>query len=67
MGLAIGVLVTLLLFIRAYQKLNASILNERVEAVQQLGFLLSDKVAMLKDAYADETRQLAFKIGRAHV
>ena len=41
MGLAIGVLVTLLLFIRAYQKLNASILNERVEAVQQLGFLLS--------------------------
>jgi len=67
MGLAIGVLVTLLLFIRAYQKLNASILNERVEAVQQLGFLLSDKVAMLKDAYADETRQLAFMLENSQV
>lgn len=67
MGLTIGVLVTLLLFIRAYQKLNASILNERVEAVQQLGFLLSDKVAMLKDAYADETRQLAFMLENSQV
>ena len=67
MGLAIGVLVTLLLFIRAYQKLNASILNERVDAVRQLGFLLSDKVAMLKDAYADETRQLAFMLENSQV
>lgn len=56
--MAVAAIASILLFIRSYQRLNQSILNERVEAVQQLGYLLSDKVTMLKDSYVKETRQL---------
>lgn len=48
-----------LLFVRSYKKLNVSMQNERVKSVQQLGVLISDKVTMLKDNYAQETEQLA--------
>ena len=56
--MAVAAVASILLFVRSYQRLNQSILNERVEAVQQIGYLLSDKVTMLKDSYLGETRQL---------
>lgn len=52
-------IICLLLFAQSYRELNRSIQDERVASVQQLGILISDKVSMLRDDYAEETQRLA--------
>ncbi|ALU16278.1 two component system histidine kinase/response regulator hybrid protein [Eubacterium limosum] len=47
-----------LLLGRSYKALNLSIEQERVQSVEQIGFLLSDKVNQLKNVYIDDTVRL---------
>ena len=47
------------LFAKSYNELNASIQNERMASITQLGTLISDKVLLLRKGYMDATRQLA--------
>lgn len=46
-------------FANAYKELNLSIQNERIQSVQQLGVLISEKITMLRNSYKEETEQLA--------
>lgn len=52
-------LCSMMLFIYSYRSLNRSIQDERINSVQQLGELISDKVSMLRDDYAKETTRFA--------
>lgn len=52
-------LCSMLLFIYSYRSLNRSIQDERINSVQQLGELISDKVSMLRDDYAKEATRFA--------
>lgn len=50
---------SVIMFIFSYNKLNNSIQNERVRALQEIASLISNKISTLKSSYVRETAQLA--------
>lgn len=47
------------LFIASYRHLNQSIQHERIESIEQMSTLISEKLLLLRQTYEDKVRQAA--------
>ena len=50
------------LFIATYRNLNQSIQNERIDSIEQMSTLISEKLLLLRQHYDDMVRQAAYII-----
>ncbi len=65
--LAVLFFLEVFLFTAAYHHLNLSIQNERIDSIEQMSTLISEKLLLLRQNYEDRVRQAALVITGSHV
>lgn len=65
--LAVLLIADIFLFTAAYRHLNHSIQNERIDSIEQMSTLISEKLLLLRQNYEDKVRQAALIISDNHV
>lgn len=65
--LAVLLISEVLIFTAAYRHLNQSIQNERIDSIEQMSTLISEKLLLLRQSYEDKVRQAACLIMSSHL
>lgn len=65
--LAVLLVFEVFLFTASYRHLNQSIQNERIDSIEQMSTLISEKLLLLRQNYEDKVRQAALVIMDSHV
>ena len=55
------------IFVSTYRHLNQSIQNERIDSIEQMSTLITEKLLLLRQGYEDKIRQAALTITSNHV